>query len=642
MFDRHTEISNTATDTNTTIAHAAGWAYGQNPSPPPNGYPAEWRALDASIWRWVRAHGGSPVLAWAAAWASWAEGQGHTALDLGRFQMPPLNADDAPTDWAERLTAEQGPWLAVSANTAPPQAAATPFVLQGQHFYLRRNALHEQHIAQLLQARLQASAEGAYGPPLCPVTAEDLAQLFAPDAAGHDGDQRRAVQAAVGQRLLVLTGGPGTGKTTTVLRILLALSREHLARHGQLPRLHLAAPTGKAAQRLGESLRQGAAALQAQQLPAAWQPHSAAVQQALPATVHRLLGAGPQGWQYHADAPLPTDVLVVDEASMLDLELLQALLLALPPQAVLLLVGDADQLSSVGTGSVLMNLVQALDGSASPALLRLKHCFRADAGLQPLLQAVRGGHWAQFQQAWQAAGPAVAQRQPISTAADLQAQLQPWAQALAQLRLQAGLAQPFAADDAAGISAALAAQSQQQLLCAMKIGPFGAEACNADIEAALRQHLLAHGAAAQGPWFAGRSIMVAQNHASLGLFNGDIGLCISLRLPSGGHALRVAFAPTPEQAAQGHGPRLLEPASLPAFAPAYALTIHKSQGSEYGQVAVLLPPGGHSPLLTQQSLYTALSRAKQKVAIWSDDTSLQTALQHRLERHGLLAQRLVV
>src|SRR5690606_30488802 len=218
---------------------------------------------------------------------------------------------------------------------------------------------------------------------------------------------RAAVHQAPGRRLMVLTGGPGTGKTTTVLRMLLGLSREHEARHGSLLQLRIAAPTGKAAQHLSGSLREGAERLCGGDPPVAdaWQVHLDAVLGAESGTVHRLLGSRGRhgGFAFNAAEPLPADIVVVDEASMLDLGLLRALLNALREDAVLVLVGDADQLTSVGTGSIMMDIVRALETDPRGDLVRLAHCFRADITLVPINEAVRCGGMQAFETAVAAA-----------------------------------------------------------------------------------------------------------------------------------------------------------------------------------------------------------------------------------------------
>lgn len=608
--------------------------------------PEVWRALDITVARWVLSHGGSALLARVAGWASFADGQGDSVLSLsgepaGARGMPALDADARLALQAQPMVAMAA---AVSDSTRSEATHDAPFVMDGDAFYLRRNYRHEVAVATKLQQR---------GIPLAPVLAavthDDLLALFNGSESADEAMQREAVARAPGQRLMVLTGGPGTGKTTTVLRMLLVLSREHAARHaGQLPAIRIAAPTGKAAQRLADSLVRGAARLRAGSaagnrsdhlgapLPDAWQPHLEAALAGQSGTLHRLLGSRGRlgGFSHGRNQPLPADIVVVDEASMIDLALLRALLDALRDDAVLVLVGDADQLTSVATGSVLIDIVQALEQHAAGALVRLRHCFRSDAALVPINDAVRDGDAVAFQRAWndaEAAGRAV--RHPLRDRGDLETRLVSWTR-----QLQAGLAEAgaFAAirrSDAQTIQQCLTVLHSQQLLCALREGEFGALAANQTIEAGLRRSL-------SGPsgndarWYPGRAVMVTRNDPASGLFNGDVGLCLRLADEGSEAVLQVVFD------GGDTGLRLFDPDDLPETEGAFALTVHKSQGSEYRQVAVLLTPDDNHPLLSRQLLYTALSRAQAQVQLWSTSAALDACLGRAAGRLGRLAARL--
>ncbi|MFY8059932.1 MAG: AAA family ATPase, partial [Arenimonas sp.] len=237
--------------------------------------------------------------------------------------------------------------------------------------------MHEIAVAADLRAR-RSHVEV----PRMPCQANDLQALFEAFDTEAVRPQTQAVMQVLGRRLFVLTGGPGTGKTTTVLRMLLVLIREHHAQHARLPVIRLAAPTGKAARRLGDALRDSAKALQdrADFRNSPWPQWLAPALQAEAMTVHRLLGSRGQqrGFVHHAGNPIGADVVLIDEASMLDLPLLRVLLDALAPSAVLVFVGDAEQLPPVGTGSVFLDLVRALEASAAGDVVRLQHSFRAD------------------------------------------------------------------------------------------------------------------------------------------------------------------------------------------------------------------------------------------------------------------------
>lgn len=610
----------------------AGNVFGFHSRAPRSGFPDAWRDLDRAVWRWVLAHGGDEATAHAAAWASHAEGQGHSAL--------PLSLLDA----SGRLLLEetQREALARSPLVAKLQAGGAtdgcPFVLDGDHLYLLRNHHAEVEVAQALRARRDAAHA-----PRSPISDADLRALFNGSWQDAEERQRAAVRQAVGRRLMVLTGGPGTGKTTTVLRMLLGLSCEHHAVTGRLPQLRIAAPTGKAAQRLAESLRQGAERLHggAQPIGAEWLPHLGAVLTADAATVHRLLGSRGRhgGYTFHAGEPLPADIVVIDEASMLDLGLLRALLAALREDAVLVLVGDADQLTSVGTGSVMMDVVQALEDDLRGDLVRLSHCFRADVALVPINEAVRAGDVAAFDAAIGAATV-----HAVPDVASLRRRLFAWARDLQAALEAVAITTPVAANHQRALAARLAVLRRQQLLCALREGSFGATQAAETIAARLRAwEALAPWSG--GAWYPGRCVMVTRNDHAARIYNGDVGVCVLVEDDAGKPLLQVAFERTPDAApvkddTTDGGVRLLDPNTLPPHEDAFALTVHKSQGSEYDRVAVLLPPDPASPLLVRQMLYTGMSRAKTVVELWALSEVTKKALSTRLARHGRLANRI--
>ncbi|MBS7458457.1 exodeoxyribonuclease V subunit alpha [Coralloluteibacterium stylophorae] len=581
--------------------------------------PAELRPLDRALARWVRAHGGSALLAEVAAWASFADGAGDSALPLvgaaaGRHGMRRLDDEELAALTREPLVA------------ADPGAPAAAFVFDADgRFYLRRNAADEAAVAAAVRARRDASAPAA-------AARADLDALFGGRDDAAVAPQRAAVAAAPGRRLFVLTGGPGTGKTTTVLRMLLMLQRCA----GRPLAIQAAAPTGKAAQRLVESLRTGREAL-APALGAEWAAYLDAIPDREALTLHRLLAFDPRRDRFRRNArdPLPGEVVVVDEASMMDLALLRALLAAVRPEATLVLVGDPDQLTSVAAGSALQDLVSVLTADGGCDLVRLEHSFRAERALVPVHAAVRAGDVAGFDAAWRAAGIEAVRHAPAD-AASLREVVLRWAD-----RLLDGLPRPtlpalpadappgaLAARDAL-VREALAALRGRQLLCALREGPSGALALDAAVEARLRQRL----GVASG-WFAGRPVIVTRNDYAARLFNGDVGLCLADA--EGG--LRVWFETV---GADGlPAVRGLPVGALPVHEGAFAITIHKSQGSEYGHVAVVLPPAADSPVLSRQLLYTGLSRARRSLELWATDGALRAALEAPVRRAGGLAVRL--
>ena len=547
---------------------------------------------------WVLRNSGDALLARAAACAARAEHAGHACAWLAEEGF----------DAAQMDALRAASWVA-----AQPDAA--PFVLDAAgRFYVRRNAAAEQAVAAHI-ARRAASAPAPIGN-----HAALLAELL-PGAASDE--QRAALAQAFGRRLFVLTGGPGTGKTTSLLALLLTLLRlGPAAGLPTPPRVALAAPTGRAAARMQQALhgglqrmRPGGAAALA--LDPSWTPALQALGDVQAGTLHRLLGR-----RLHGDsALLPADIVAVDEASMVDLGLMRTLLAALRDDALLVLLGDPDQLASVEAGSVLADIVAAAEpGSALGACVaRLEHSHRAGAALVQVLRAVRAGD----ADALPAARDGVFLRRNLRSVTDARAALQAWLAGPGGALLE--LTQP-------GLDPrqALALLAQTQLLCALRAGPFGEAAVNAAVEAWLRRRRVLPA----GFWYPGRSVMVTRNDADTRLHNGDIG--VALAGPSG--ALAVWFEGHDEHGAAV--PRALPPHLLPEHVPAYAITIHKSQGSEYDRVGVLLPPDPDSPILSRELLYTALSRARRSVELWSGEDALRAALARPVRRAGGLRERL--
>lgn len=576
---------------------------------------APWRALDRAVARWVLAHAGDELLAGVAAWASYVESLGDTVLllqpDVTAVRgMPALSTEEVVQLRASPLVGDG--------------SALRPFVIDtAGRFYLWRNYRNECVVAGSLRARLARRLDAGSA-----TTQMQLDVLFGGASDSSAQPQREAVAAVLGRSLFVLTGGPGTGKTRTVLRMLTMLQQ----RASQPLRIALAAPTGKAAQRLLQSLRQGKETL-SEQLPAEWRGALDAVPTHEAQTLHRLLAYSPQQGRYlrHREDPLAADVVVVDEASMVDLAMLRALLDAVPDQASLILVGDADQLTSVAAGTVLQDLVALLESRHPESVVRLQHSFRASTHLAALNRAVRLGDAGLLRSTIVDAGDA-ARLLPYESDAALARLLQRWADALALADFHA-VPEPGNAGDQAGSEALLAlrALGKRQLLCALREGSTGAVAVNRRIEQRLR---LRWQLPAAQEWYAGRAVMISENDYALGLFNGDIGLALQ---DSAGH-LRVWFEGI---AADGLTTACaFAPGMLPAHETAFAISIHKSQGSEYDHVAVLLPSDPEHRILSRQLLYTALSRARASVEIWSSAASLDAALARIAARHGGLAARL--
>jgi exodeoxyribonuclease V alpha subunit len=578
----------------------------------------EWRDLDTSIARWVLGHGGSPLLARTAAWATLAEAHGDTAVPLcsdapSRHGMPALDAEELAALMREPMVGD--------GSSATP----TPFVIEHGVFYLWRMHAQEVAVARMIRARREA------GQPV-PLDEATLDALFHGDRGAPVQAQRQAVRQAPGRRLFVLTGGPGTGKTTTVLRMLLGML--HQAGDAE-PTVRIAAPTGKAAQRLAQALRDGKQRLQGHDtpLPGHLTPLLARIPDDEPLTLHRLLGVDgrSQRFRHHADDPLAADIVVVDEASMVDLALLRGLLAALRPEASLILVGDPDQLSAVGAGAVLADLVDAMRHEAADDRVELTHSFRAGDALQPILGAIRDGNVPALEAAWHTAGEQV-RHVEVGDSRSLAIAVHRWADQLHAMWQRHDLTRPTdTSSPATDAARRLQRVRERQLLCALREGEFGATAINQRIEDHLRAHVER---AADETWYPGRLVMVTRNDYSAGLFNGDVGLC----LPDDSGRLWVWFEFT--DAERVASARAFAPAMVPTHSGAFAITVHKSQGSEYGDVGLVLAAGTRGGFVSRQLLYTAVSRARSRVEVWAADGALGAAVATESDRVSGLGFRL--
>ena len=552
-----------------------------------------------------------------AAMASQQFGLGHACLDLET-----LDAD-------LRQSAASLPWI-----QGAGERNNSPLVLDGQRLYLRRNWNAEQSIRASISARLAQPC------PLPQNLSESLDQLFeasdATNVANPDW-QKVACALAARKRFTLITGGPGTGKTTTVVR-LLALLQSDPARQ-QIPlRIALAAPTGKAAARLGESI---ASAIQ--KLPAHMQQHipDKAV------TLHKLLQVR-SNLAEDAVPELAVDLVVVDEASMIDLEMMARLLAAVPLTASLILLGDKDQLASVEAGAVMGQLCAGADrghysaetiawvaqytgadlsawaGEGSllaqqTVMLRFSRRFADDSGIGQWAKSVNAGDVPAVEKLWHQAPTwhtemhaGVGRVQPSQPHDQRLTALvhhgwQAWLQELQQLKSSG-------CTDVQAV-AVLQAFARFQVLCAVREGPWGLEALNRRIATSL-------GFAPEG-WYPGRPVMVTRNDYNLKLMNGDVGMCLP-------HAsgMRVAFAD-----GQG-GMRWVLPSRLDAVESVFAMTVHKSQGSEFDHVCLVLPDRAVA-VLTRELLYTGITRAKNRLTlVVSAVDILQLSVCRRVLRNG--------
>ena len=623
-----------------------------------------------------------PAALLATALAVRAPRFGHVCVDLDRVRQVVTGADESPVDPTTLAWPDTAAWLSElrdSPLVAHVTAAATgegvrPLVLDGTLLYLDRYWRYERAVAADLRARAtavddaDADAVRAALDELYPGTDE-------PDL------QRVAAATAVLRRLTVIAGGPGTGKTTTVAR-LLALLLDLSDDLDRPSRIALVAPTGKAADRLAAAIHAAADELDVSQ------PVRRRLREAQASTIHRLLGTRPgmAGFVHHRGHPLPHDLVVVDETSMVPLSLMARLLGAVRHRARLVLVGDPDQLASVEAGAVLGDIIgPARDGArwsaparrrlsratghplpdehrrserdevhadrdaaavaepsavadgapATPAadtsaagasigdsivVLRRVHRFAGDSGIATLAAAVQRGDGDAAVAALTAEHPDVAWVDIVPTATGDAA-------ALAGVRtavVDAGRAIFVAATDGDG-PGALAALGRVRVLCAHRRGPAGVAGWTSQIERWLGQHVAGYDVT--GTWYVGRPVLVTHNDARLRLFNGDTGVVVTAD-----DGVAVAFT-------DGTGARTLRPSRLEATDTVHAMTIHKSQGSQFDHVVVVLPDAA-SRLLTRELLYTAVTRGSRQVTVVGRDTAIRAAIDRRVARASGLRRAL--
>ncbi len=566
--------------------------------------------------------------------SSFALAEAHRLLDaLGTSaQLPDI------ADWAEALLASDH-----VATASDRHHAVALLTFENGRIALLRYARYEQHLAECLYQRAQTSKQDRVADDdttLAPM----LRRLFALDtssqaSAAHANDQidRQALAAilALRRRLLLITGGPGTGKTTTVARLLVAqIAAAHASGHAP-PRIALAAPTGRAAARLGEAIDGVLRAdLDAGRVDIA--NADAIPRQAR--TLHRLLGWQPRrvAFRHDAERPLPFDVVVVDEASMVDLPLMAKLVAAVAPDATLVLLGDPDQLPAVEAGDVLGGLCAACgdglawstaDAEFANALLDMRVSTRDDAS--PLT-----GARVHLLQGWRQADAAVLQALAQAIQRDdrdaVLSRLRSddpaliWrygdAAALADTMRRDALPAFEAVCNADDPQQALQRASTLRVLTALRRGPFGAEHWNAWCAAEL---------GARTAYFQGRLLMIAANSERHGLYNGDVGVVWN-DTRDGDTAVWFETA---------QGLRAWRPAQLPLHTSAYVTTVHKAQGSEFERIVLILPDAD-ARVLSRELLYTALTRARRGATLWATPATLDRALERRTWRDSGLEARL--
>lgn len=529
----------------------------------------------------------------AAALAVRAARLGSVCVDLADLTV------DASLPWP---AGGPGPWLDRVAASRLAEAGVVR--VEGGLLYLDRYHREEGQVRDDLLARLAATPPAVDEARL----RADAERLF--PGAGY-AEQRAAALAAAGQWTTVLTGGPGTGKTTTVAGLLALLGDAHdQSGEGGAPlRIALTAPTGKAAARLQEAVAQ--AAQDGTRFGDADRERLSRLQAG---TLHRLLGWRPGSstrFRHHRGNRLPHDVVVVDETSMVSLTMMARLLEAVRPDARLVLVGDPHQLASVEAGAMLSDLVTGLAERAPSAVAALRTTHRFGEAIGALAEALRVGDADRVLDLLAGGGPLeLVDPEDAGAMAALQDELVTHALAVRSAALGGDVATAVAAADA------------HRLLCAHRDGPWGVSHWNRQVERWLGEATGSY----LPEWYAGRPVLVTANDYGLGLFNGDTGVTVQ-----SGESLSVVIA--------GASLTTYAPSRLADVETVHAMTVHKSQGSQAGAVTVLLPPED-SPLLTRELFYTAVTRAQERVRVVGTPASVRAAVARRALRATGLVPRL--
>jgi exodeoxyribonuclease V alpha subunit len=570
----------------------------------------------------------------AVALASNAVGNGSICLNLSDIAGREIRVDGLPRMLPELSELHEG--LSGLPVVGSP-GEFRPLVLDREgRLYLYRYWKYERDLVQVVREK----AALPVGEIDEPCLAAGVARLF-PGAPGKEPDwQKVAALAALWSRFSVISGGPGTGKTSTVVKILALLLEQA---QGEKLRIALAAPTGKSAARLKESIRAMKAGLDCSEEVRSQIPEDVT-------TLHRLLGvrAGSVRFKHLRENRLPFSVVIVDEASMVALPLMAKLAVALDDGARVILLGDRDQLASVEAGAALgdicgggraepysrafqafvgrvsgekLEVTAASDAKAFPndslTVLKKNYRFAADSGIGGAARAVNAGDGARALVLLKDEG-----REDIH-----------WQSAPAPDQLKKALSERIVAGYRPYLAAASAAEALRlfddfRVLTALRQGPYGVAGVNQTVE----EILIEKGLIERGNrWYKGRPVMITVNDYNMKLFNGDIG--IVLPDPESDGTPRVFF-PSPDG-----GVRKVPPVRLPAHDTVFAMTIHKSQGSEFNRLLMLLP-GNDSEALTRELIYTGLTRAKSFVEIWGEEEVFKSAVSRRVERTSGLREAL--
>jgi len=559
--------------------------------------------------------------------------QGHVCLELSQVAGQPVLPGseffypDLPV-WTEAI------------RTSPAVGSlgdCKPLIFDGtSKLYLHLYSVYQSQLASFIRSRIFLAE-----PVEISILRKNLDLLFDSNQARAETDwQKIACILSIMNRFTVISGGPGTGKTTTIVKIMALLLEMN---PGKALRISLAAPTGKAAARLQDAIREAKDRL----------PFGDDLKSRIPSaatTIHRLLGTIPGSpyFRHNENNHLDTDMVIIDESSMVDLALLSKLTQALPDHARLILVGDKDQLASVEAGSVFGDICDicrfnSFSETLSEVILqttgtlpdnpdsrvedsRIQDCmvqllknyrFGENSGIRKVSQAVHSGNG----------------RLAMTTMEDRNYKDISWINVPDQRQLQAGLTTPVIQGFHDYLSAKNPAQALNsfgkfQILCALREGPYGVQMVNKLIEEILMSANLIR--KTEGLWYHGRPIMITRNDYHLNLFNGDVGIALT---DSKDSELRIFF---PDEET---GFRTFHPSRIGEHETVFAMTVHKSQGSEFDNILLLLPDR-ESPVLTRELIYTAITRARQQVVIWGDESVFQLAAQKKVTRISGLKEAL--
>jgi exodeoxyribonuclease V alpha subunit len=574
-------------------------------------------AFGNRVARWALEQGAShaarQVVQRAAELVSKATSNGHSCLALDELAAS-LEGEQRLDPAALRALLRDS-WVVGT----PEEPASLPLILDDERLYLHRYFDYECRLAATLAAR-SSERTNPDTDTLPPSVFELLDDLFPDDAAepGAPDWQKIAVSTALRGRLTIISGGPGTGKTTTVVNLLACLLEANPE-----CRIALTAPTGKAAARMTEVIQQRAGHL------------PEALRAKLPtesSTIHRLLGSmGTGGFRHHAGNPLPIDALVIDEASMLDLALAVHLIEAVPTDARIILLGDKDQLSAVESGAVFAELSAESTAGLKDRVITLRRSYRFAGGsaIGLLATDIKDGNSAA---AMARLGPRVGSERPSDRSLV-------WINdggAVPSKESNRAIADGYALymdvvrrhdADPQTVSAAFA---RFRMLCALRDGPWGVNAINREVSAHFRRTLKhPRDPGMRSEWYPGRPVMVLRNDPVLKLFNGDIGIVAA----DEDGELHVHFP------AEAGAFRAIAPARLPEHETAFAMTVHKSQGSEFDEVLLVLP-AENSRVLTRELLYTAVTRARERLTIVGNAGIVAAAVETPTKRVSGLAGRI--